>query len=59
VTKPAFKFGISRTQPHVFDTTPILLSVHTLRVDPAFASLRGDPQFEALLADPKNHAPLF
>ena len=34
-------------------------SVHTLRVDPAFANLRGDPRFEALLKDPKNHAPLF
>ena len=35
------------------------ISVHLLRVDPAFANLRGDPAFEALLNDPKNHAPLF
>ena len=34
-------------------------SVHTLRVDPAFANLRGDPAFEKLLKDPKNNAPLF
>ena len=39
------------------NTNPI--SVHTLRVDPAFANLRGDPQFEARLNDPQNNAPLF
>ena len=35
------------------------MSVHTLRVDAAFAPLRGDSRFEALLKDPKNNAPLF
>ena len=35
-----------------------LVSVHTLRVDPAFAPLRDDPGFAALLSDPKNNAPL-
>ena len=37
----------------------LMISVHTLRVAPAFANLRGDPAFEALLADPKNNQPLF
>ncbi len=46
-------------KPFSLGTNSIPTSVHTLRVDPAFANLRGDPAFEALLKDPKNHAPLF
>jgi len=38
---------------------PSQFTVHTLRVDPAFAKLRGNPRFEALLNDPKNNASLF
>ncbi|MSU48996.1 MAG: TIR domain-containing protein [Opitutus sp.] len=47
------------TSRSVLTLSNIPLSVHTLRIDPAFANLRGDPAFEKLLKDPKNHAPLF